>query len=487
MTRPELNLPQIARHLGLELDPWQLDVLENPRPRLLLNCSRQAGKSTIVALAALLHMMIEPLSKVLLLSRSERQATELFRTLVRFYERLGKRHLVKQTRSELVLANDSRVLCLPCREDTIRGFSAISLLVIDEAARVPDNLYRAVRPMLAVSQGRIICLSTPFGKRGFFYREWAHGGHTPSPSVGEGRGHTPSPSVGRAGEGDWHRIEIPATKCPRIPQKFLEAERRSLGDSWFRQEYLCSFEAQEGLVFPGLRRCLVDKLPPHLEHFPELAAHSQPKQRFPGEPDYYDYRDDPPPYRFVGGLDFGFRNPFAAVWGAIDRDDILWLTGEHYAAEQPIAFHAARLPKGFVWYADPSGASDIAELIRAGFCVKHGVNAIREGIAAVTHRINTDRLKILHGRCPNLLREADLYRYPSASKKTQSGEPTEDDETVNSENPIDAHNHALAALRYTIARLDKNRQITLPPLPPPPPPTPPREDDDHHPAWSHAA
>jgi hypothetical protein len=31
--------------------------------------------------------------------------------------------------------------------------------------------------------------------------------------------------------------------------------------------------------------------------------------------------------RKVGGIDFGFRNPFAAVWGTVDAHGVLWLTG----------------------------------------------------------------------------------------------------------------------------------------------------------------
>jgi hypothetical protein len=89
-------------------------------------------------------------------------------------------------------------------------------LIIDEAARVADELYYSVRPMLAVSQGRLLALSTPFGKRGFFHHEWT------------------------AGAG-WHKIQITAQECPRISATFLDEERRSLGDRWFQQEYQCQF------------------------------------------------------------------------------------------------------------------------------------------------------------------------------------------------------------------------------------------------------
>ena len=88
--------------------------------------------------------------------------------------------------------------------------------------------------------------------------------------------------------------------------------------------------------------------------------------------------------RKVGGIDFGFRNPFAAVWGTADRDGVLWLTGEHYARNKPLSHHAQFLPRDVTWYADPSGATERCELRCAGLTVREGDNALRPGIAAVS-------------------------------------------------------------------------------------------------------
>jgi hypothetical protein len=66
-TLPSVNL---MRAFGLEPDPWQLQVLEARPKRLLLNCSRQAGKSTTVALLALGEAVLFPKTLVLMLSRS---------------------------------------------------------------------------------------------------------------------------------------------------------------------------------------------------------------------------------------------------------------------------------------------------------------------------------------------------------------------------------------------------------------------------------
>ena len=76
------------------------------------------------------------------------------------------------TRCSLLFPNGSRIVGLPGTEGTVRGFSAVSLLLIDEAARVEDAMYKALRPMLAVGGGDLWLMSTPWGKRGFFYEAW---------------------------------------------------------------------------------------------------------------------------------------------------------------------------------------------------------------------------------------------------------------------------------------------------------------------------
>ena len=208
-----------ARRLGFDPDPWQAEVLRSTAKRIILCCARQTGKSTVAAILALHTAVYRPGSLVLLLSPSLRQSSELFRKVADFYRRLGNETPPPEAWSalRLELANGSRIVSLPGKESTIRGFSGVKLLVVDEAARVPDALYSAVRPMLAVSEGRLVLMSTPFGKSGFFYETWVNGGP------------------------EWLRIQVDAYQCPRISKAFLEEELRALGDLAFRQEYLCEF------------------------------------------------------------------------------------------------------------------------------------------------------------------------------------------------------------------------------------------------------
>jgi len=409
------------RNLNLEPDPWQIEVLESAHPRLLLNCSRQSGKSTVVAITALSEAMWTADSLVLILSRSMRQSSELYRTITLFLDRLdrGEKNFCKRrTAAEMELINGSRIICLPCNGPTIRGYSKVTLLVMDEAAQVPDTLYQTARPMLAVSNGRLIALSTPFGKRGWFHHAWTRGGK------------------------DWQRVEIPATQCPRITPEFLAEERRALGDAIFRREYLCSFDALEGLVYPDFARCVIDALPEALVPVDE-AVHAG--------------ADLPPAFRDKvrrwGGIDFGFRNPFAALWG-ITYDGVLYITGEHFERRKGLDHHVTRMPKHILWYADPSGAADIDALVRGNVKVNPGENAIRLGITAVTRRLENGTLKVLAGRCPNLLGEAEMYRY------------SDDPRQAEAETPLDEHNHALGALRYLLCSLDE-RELARPQIPPP--------------------
>jgi hypothetical protein len=212
--------------LGYEPDPWQGRVLRWTGKRLILNCTRQAGKSTTAAALALHQALFVPGSLILLVSPSLRQSSELFRKIAEHIAKLEERpKMDEENKLSCALRNGSRIVSLPGSEATVRGFSAASLVIEDEASRVPDDLYRAVRPMLAVSGGRLILMSTPFGKRGHFFQEWTEGGP------------------------QWERIQIRATDCPRIGAGFLEEERASLGDWWFRQEYCCEFVETVEQVF----------------------------------------------------------------------------------------------------------------------------------------------------------------------------------------------------------------------------------------------
>ena len=236
-----LDPVRLAERAGLAPDGWQRDLLRSDAKQVALLASRQSGKSTTCAVIATHQAVFVPGSLVLVLSPSLRQSQELFRKCLNVYATIGGAvAATAETRLQLELANGSRLIALPGKEATIRGFSGVALLLVDEAARVPDALYEAIRPMLAVSGGRIVLLSTPFGRRGFFFQTWSEGG------------------------ADWYRVKITAHDVPRIPRDWLERERAAIGRRAFEQEYLVAFHDAEDAVFSfdDIRAALRDDVVP---------------------------------------------------------------------------------------------------------------------------------------------------------------------------------------------------------------------------------
>jgi hypothetical protein len=225
-TSPGAAVDFARTRLNFYPDPRQAEVLASGAKRGMLNCTRQWGKSTVTAIKALHHAYTAPKSLVIVASPSERQSAEFIRKTAELIRRLNLRPRGDgKNAASLLLPNESRIVGLPGREGTIRGFSAVSLLVIDEAARVHEDVYKALRPMLAVADGALWMLSTPNGKQGFFYDNW------------------------HSEDQQWQRFQVPATECLRIPPQFLEEERRHLGEITFQQEYLCTFTDSEAQRF----------------------------------------------------------------------------------------------------------------------------------------------------------------------------------------------------------------------------------------------
>jgi hypothetical protein len=233
-------LPFAREQLAFDPDPRQTEVLQSTAKRGILNCTRQWGKSTVAAIKALHTAHSKPESLVLVASPGERQSAEFLKKTEQLLLRLHiKPRGDGKNSCSLLLPNGSRIIGLPGTEATVRGFSSVSLLLIDEASRVADSLYKALRPMLAVADGDLWMMSTPCGQQGFFYETWQSGGPA------------------------WHRISVPAAQCPRISKQFLEEELKATGSTSFNQEYMCEFAGNDRRMFnPDLLRAALRDIEP---------------------------------------------------------------------------------------------------------------------------------------------------------------------------------------------------------------------------------
>lgn len=247
---------------GMEPDPWQADLLRSDRKRIIMLCNRRSGKSQSAAALALKTVLLsdKPVN-VVIVAPGQFQAQELLRLAQRLYRDLysqpmgtdgaplvsayaadlaelkqetqWKKKKIKEAAKRMELPNGSRILAVPGKASNIVGLTA-HLLIIDEAARVPDALWADISPFVGTTQGIIVVLSSPYGRRGWFYREWHCMGPDGEPIADDWEG-------GRV-EKTWH-------DCPRLTEKFLASEKARHGKRWFSQNYENSFLSVEGALF----------------------------------------------------------------------------------------------------------------------------------------------------------------------------------------------------------------------------------------------
>ena len=275
-----------ARTLGFTADPWQERVLRSRSRSLLLNCPRQSGKSTTAALIAIWTAFYHPGSMILIVAPSLRQSGLMIIKVQEALHRLPVAATLKtDSKTEVSFVNGSRIVSLPADEAKIRGYSAVDLLVLDEAGDVPDLLYKTVTPMLIVSKGRVLIMGTPKGRHGFFFERWERGGAA------------------------WERHEVPWQDVPRFDPADMARQKVELGEM-FEQEFCCKFIALKGgtvfSAFSETANCV--------EHLPKSEAWS-----------------------YLLGLDLGFVDDTAfAVLGWLPNDPVLYVV----CSEKHPGFHA---------------------------------------------------------------------------------------------------------------------------------------------------
>lgn len=231
------NPVELAADLQIDLDPWQQRVLMTTSTRVIVKGPRQVGKSTVSGLLSLFVALTITEALILLIAPAQEQSKELARTIRRMAARAG---LATTERAETIapsllsasrieFPNGSRVIALPgASEATVRGYAKPDVIVIDEASRMKEETFSAIRPMLATHPtGRLLQLSTPMLKSGTFYRSWV--------------------STGTA----WERIEVKTADCPRLTPEYLAQEKAELPAWIYAREYEGMFADDDATLFPA--------------------------------------------------------------------------------------------------------------------------------------------------------------------------------------------------------------------------------------------
>jgi hypothetical protein len=196
--------------------PWQEDFLRAPRgASILALTARQVGKTTVAAWGIAHAMVFSPKSLSVIACPAQRQSAEAVRRVREALLKAGQK-LHSDNVYGLELGNGSRVLALPGSDDSIRGLTVDGWIVADEAARLPEDLIAALRPMRARRpQARLAMLSTAWNRSDPFWTAWAND----------------DPS--------FIRIKATADSTGALfAPGFLEQERRALGEHAFNREYL---------------------------------------------------------------------------------------------------------------------------------------------------------------------------------------------------------------------------------------------------------
>jgi hypothetical protein len=200
--------------LGVEPTQWQEDFLRAPRgASILALTARQCGKTTTAAWGMAHAALFSPGSLSVVACPAQRQSAEAVRRVREAVIKAGG-ELDADNVYGLELTNGSRVLALPGSDDSIRGMTVDAWIVADEAARLPNDLIAALRPMRARRpEARFAMLSTAWSRTDPFWMAWA------------------------GDDQSWIRLKATADTVHYDPE-FLERELRSLGEDAFKREYL---------------------------------------------------------------------------------------------------------------------------------------------------------------------------------------------------------------------------------------------------------
>jgi len=226
------------------LDEYQKQILAT-EGNIALRSGRQVGKSTVISILAGDYAAKNSGKTIMIIAAVERQAYLLFEKCLYYmeknYPRLIKKGKNRPTKSKIQLINGSQIYCLPTGLTGygIRGFT-IDLLIADEAAFIPDEVFSAVTPAMATRThlgARIVLLSTPFGREGYFARAF--------------------------NDETFHKFHVSSEECSRIDKKFLEQEKARMTKRQYAQEYLGEFVDDLMQFFPDelILRCMKGKRP----------------------------------------------------------------------------------------------------------------------------------------------------------------------------------------------------------------------------------
>lgn len=309
------------------------------------------------------------------------------------------------------------------KPDSLRG-RGLDLCIIDEAAFCHEDTWKkGIRPALSDKQGKAILISSPNGHN--WFKEQFH-----------------------YAENKWNKAWIswrfPSSHNPLLTKEDLEAARHELSEMDYRQEYLAEFVTKAGLIY---------------DDFSDENINDA-------------WKFNPQGHDIYLGMDFGFANPTAVMFLAVDRatgnvhqfdelyvermpiDEIvehIFLKLWHNKVAMPLAVMCD--PAGNAEELS-SGISPVDFMRNKGFTVVNKGSQVAPGLALVRSYIKNaaqQRRYSISTNCISTIKSLRGYSYKLGPFKQPTEEPHKDN----------IHDHACDALRYFfVNKFDHAKYVT---------------------------
>ncbi len=210
---------------------YQAEFLEDESPNIIIVGGRKIGKSTMLAIKSLWMAFVKPDQDILIMAPTYKQSKIVYEQIMAFIERVAfiRKHTMKFNIEEIKFDNNSFIRCLTASHtgEGSRGYSA-TMIIFDEAAFIPDRVFTAVEPALAVKGMQLILSSTPAGKRGYFYNSYAN-----------------NPVSHR-----WHVYKVKSSESPLVTADYLNEQRLTMSENDYAQEFETAFIDSVGQYYP---------------------------------------------------------------------------------------------------------------------------------------------------------------------------------------------------------------------------------------------
>ncbi|MGP3667618.1 MAG: terminase large subunit domain-containing protein [Candidatus Bathyarchaeota archaeon] len=266
--------------LGFKPTFYQEKLLNDKSKRICVIMSRQAGKTSTLAVKAIWFVVTHPKTLTLIVSPSLRQSMIMMDRLQVFLHRiprqLQKHMIAKMQRTVVRFKNDSQIVALPNSPNLLRGYTA-HMVIADEAAFFREDevvFYNVLYPMLSTTDGYLIVSSTPWSIDSVFYKMFQDPGFSKHVVT-------------------WRDV----VKAGLIKKEFIEEMRRVLPLERFEREFEARFTEDSDSYLP---RSLIT-------------------QCIDAELEYYDFEDHVQGNFYIG-VDLGKKVDYSVV-SVVDRQE----------------------------------------------------------------------------------------------------------------------------------------------------------------------